>query len=278
MEFCKKFKLLVLFFSAFFIVGCGEEIGHITSIRIFPASTTVSIGSTALFTALAYDSDGKSAPISPTWTVSENIGTINSAGIFNASNEGLGSVSAYYAGVFAYAQVNVTNQGNISGRVTNSKAERLSGIQVSLDSPSIDTITSSNGTYLFASLDPGKYTVTAHGNAKYLPSSQDVSLNTGGAATANFSLIDRIGVMSESISQSGQSITINGSLVNNGSTPASSCTVNYIFYNLEGFSIGSGNASAGNLDPQESRVYAVFITLSEDSYANYSRITACGSY
>lgn len=128
-----KFILLVGFLAlAFFVSGCGDQTTNpdaktLTSLTVSPTSATVYVGNRVFFTALAAYSDGSSKFIVPTWSVSSEIGAIVSVGLsgmFTASAEGAGTVTAVYESKTSFAALTVT-------RSTTADVNRLTTIEVS---------------------------------------------------------------------------------------------------------------------------------------------------
>ncbi len=116
----KKFGLLAtLLFPAFLLLGCGDlpestsnvTSRYLTNLSISPTSASVPVGGSISFSATAYFSDGTTAPIIPSWSATNNLGTITTAGysgIFVATQEGTGSVTASYGDMAASASITVT--------------------------------------------------------------------------------------------------------------------------------------------------------------------------
>lgn len=276
---CKrKASALLFFFILLLTNSCGEKIGDVVRIVVTPLEANVGVGGTVHFSAKGYDSDNTPISISPSWSVVEDIGTINASGLFQASKTGQGYVIAQYAGFSDQSVVNVTDAGGISGRVSNSNGERLQGILMTLVNGSSSMTTDSDGVYSFSDLGAGTYSICAHENVNYLIQTKEATVTVGNTTTLNFTMVSRIIVQNENISHSGVSVTVNGTLVNNGGSTATDCTVSYVFYNADGLTIGSGSASAGDLSAGESKIFSVQITLSEEDYSIYRKTTSCGGY
>ena len=61
-------------------------VGPVATIAVSPASPNITVGSTAGFTAQAFDTSGNPVPgVAFTWTASPTVGTINGAGQLTAS-------------------------------------------------------------------------------------------------------------------------------------------------------------------------------------------------
>ncbi len=68
--------------------------GTLDSIVVSPADTTVTADQSVNYTAVGYFAGGTSAPVSPAWSVSGGVGTIDGAGLFSAGAVGSGKVIA----------------------------------------------------------------------------------------------------------------------------------------------------------------------------------------
>ncbi len=115
----KKSLLLifVLLLGAWTWYGCGdipeEEIAGATlsSISISPSSATLEVGDTQLFTVTAHYSNATTTSPQADWSVTGDIGTITSpgsTGLFTATAEGSGTVTASYNGESDTASVSVS--------------------------------------------------------------------------------------------------------------------------------------------------------------------------
>ena len=92
-----------------------------SSLSISPASATLRVGSTEAFSATAHYSDGKTALVIASWSVSGAIGSMTAsgyAGLFEASAAGTGQVTAAYGGKTASALVTVEGSAAAGGLVT----------------------------------------------------------------------------------------------------------------------------------------------------------------
>ena len=84
--------------------------GTVVSLTI-SANVTLTAGSTQQMTALGYDADGRSVPVSPTWTIAAGGGTISSTGMFSAGTTAgwfANTVVASVGRISANASVTVT--------------------------------------------------------------------------------------------------------------------------------------------------------------------------
>ena len=103
-----------------FAVGCGQANKDLirqdesslspvlAQITVSPSETTLTIGSTLQFTVKGYSSAETIMPISPTWDVTNGIGSINSSGLFMASSIGTGEIKAKIGSLVGDAIVKVT--------------------------------------------------------------------------------------------------------------------------------------------------------------------------
>jgi hypothetical protein len=66
----------------------------LTSITVTPNPANLNVGQTQTFTATGNYSDSSTAVITPTWSVTGGIGTIDSSGVFTATTAGTGKVRA----------------------------------------------------------------------------------------------------------------------------------------------------------------------------------------
>ncbi|KKL60359.1 hypothetical protein LCGC14_2206110, partial [marine sediment metagenome] len=88
---------------------------HIT---VTPDPVTLKVGDTQSFTATGYDAQNNVVPITPTWSVTGNIGTIDNEGNFSATTLGTGSVEAAASRITGSASVTVDGDGDQPPTVT----------------------------------------------------------------------------------------------------------------------------------------------------------------
>ena len=104
LEFGMTCCLMLLIFL--FVTACGP--GPLAKIVVTPNSVRVAQGQTFQFTAKGYDASGNAVSITPTWSCSPELGTINSSGLFTASNLGTGTVTAAVGTISGTASVEVS--------------------------------------------------------------------------------------------------------------------------------------------------------------------------
>lgn len=274
----KLFLIILILPALFFLLGC--DAGNVIAVvDVSPGTATLAVGGTQQFIAMGRTSTGKLIDITPTWSTAGGIGSVSSSGLFTASSIGLGYVYATASNVVGSATVTVSDQGGVSGTVKNSDGTALSGITVSMVSyPSKSEITSSTGTYSITDITPGTQDIQAHGTILYLTSTQEVSIEEGKTKTINFTLGPRVSILSDTITQAGTLITINGQVRNNGYSTVTSVTVSYIFYDVDNNMIGTGSVSAGDLTTNETKAFIISLTLSESSYSRYTSSAAGTAY
>jgi hypothetical protein len=103
--------LLLAFFllaSLLFSVGCGEtaDTDTTTYYYIWPEDVTVASGETRQFYALSV-TDGTVNSVGATFSLSGDVGTITSDGLFTAEAQGAGEIIATYATEVLTASVTV---------------------------------------------------------------------------------------------------------------------------------------------------------------------------
>jgi hypothetical protein len=164
------------------LIGCGES--SLFSIIINPNTSSVGVNQAQNFTALGRDGAGILIGISPTWSVTGNIGTVSTSGLFIAGNTaGVGTVAATANGITGSAIVTVTENGWISGRLTSSLGS-VSGIRIYLlELGTVDAFADINGFYTISSVPPGTYIVQTVATTVYQSSSQEVSVTRGQTRT-----------------------------------------------------------------------------------------------
>lgn len=219
------FGFLILF--VILLCGCGAQTGT-KSITISPSTISIGINKTQQFYATAFDYNNKVVTKTFTWTAGSAIGTIDANGLFYAGiNETSGSVTASVDGLTATATVTLTTKGSVTGRITNSQSERVSGLQVYISSiPTLSAFTDATGLYTISDVPYGTQEVTVKENVLYLLTTVEANITTGETATAGILLSDRISL---SGSPAGDPLSVSGHATNNGSTTAAGVTVIYTF-------------------------------------------------
>ncbi|OGC22703.1 hypothetical protein A2291_01085 [candidate division WOR-1 bacterium RIFOXYB2_FULL_42_35] len=184
------FGILILGFGIFAIGGCGDLAADLSSLIVSPASSTVGINTTKAFTVVGRNTSGYLVEVTPTWSVTGGIGTINSSGMFSAgTSNGSGEVVATYGTVTDASSVTVTGNGWIKGRVTDNTSARPNNLKVYIDSTYFD-FTNSTGDYSISNLPAGTYEVWTDTGAQgqYRPASAEVTVGSGETVTQNFSI------------------------------------------------------------------------------------------
>jgi hypothetical protein len=80
----------------------------VTSILVLPLSTSVLVSEKIQFMAYAYDQNNNIMDFTPTWSVVNVIGTIESTGLFTATAEGTGKARASANNTYGEGSVSVT--------------------------------------------------------------------------------------------------------------------------------------------------------------------------
>lgn len=274
--------LLLVLAAALILGGCGGEPRTLTSITVTPNSITVGINQSQQFFATAYDSAGQTLSRTFTWSVSGGIGSIDSNGLFRAGSlEGTGYVTAVADSISGNATVAVSQKGWISGLITDTDGKRGSYINVILtDMPSISASSDINGNYTLSNVPAGTHEVKTLENVNYIPSTREAVVSSGASTVLNITLTPRVTVIpgSDTESRIFSTITINGTLRNNGSTEAKGVVVTYLYYNSAGTLIGSGLTNQLNITAEGTRSYSIAFSLDEISYASKTRTISVTSY
>lgn len=266
--------------AALILGGCGGEPRTLTSITVTPNSITVGINQSQQFFATAYDSAGQTLSRTFTWSVSGGIGSIDSNGLFRAGSlEGTGYVAAVADSISGNATVAVSQKGWISGLIIDTDGKRGSYINVILtDMPSISASSDINGNYTLSNVPAGTHEVKTLENVNYIPSTREVVVSSGASTVLNITLTPRVTVVSDTESKIFSTITINGTLQNNGSTEAKGVVVTYLYYNSAGTLIGSGLTNQLNISAKGTQTYSISFSLTEISYASKTRTISVTSY
>jgi hypothetical protein len=179
--------LLAIGLLVFLSSGCGDLDTEISSLTVSPTSSTVGINQSRVFTAVGKNSLGFVVDIDPIWSVSGNIGTISSSGLFIAgATAGSGTVTASYGDSSASATVTVTENGWLTGQVSSSLGLAV-GIRVFLQqSPTLQDFTDSSGLYSISNIPPGTYWAVTGATDTFQSSSAEVTVDPGETATWDF--------------------------------------------------------------------------------------------
>jgi hypothetical protein len=192
-----KYSLLSATLLLAMVAGCGDLDTELSSLTVSPSTVTVGVNRSETFTAIARDSVDQIIPVTPTWTVTGDIGTINANGIFTAnSSAGNGTVVATYQNVSDSASVTITDNAWIEGKITGENDPGgIQNILVSIRNSSFSARTDSSGDYSIGNIPPGTYDVyTEENNQIYNSLSQEVTVSTGQTKIVNFYLTLRTGI------------------------------------------------------------------------------------
>jgi hypothetical protein len=70
------------------------EPGEVASLRLTPASASLVAGETLALQSEAFDAAGNRSPLAPTWTVTDDLGTVSEEAVFQARRAGAGQIIA----------------------------------------------------------------------------------------------------------------------------------------------------------------------------------------
>ena len=275
--------LPAVFVMVVVLTSCVSASPEISVIAVSPTSASVAVGGTQTFTASGRTASGSLISIDPTWSTAGSVGAVSATGVFTGSTLGSGFVYAIQDGITGSATVSVTDKGIISGTVEDEDSSAVSGITVALvtDSTKSD-VSSSTGSYSLTELDAGTYEVHALGNILYLTGTgEGIEVEEAETTTVNFTMLPRVSITSQNISQATTRITITGTAKNWGDSTVTSVDVAYVFYGeLLGneTALGSGSAALGDLASLASEDFTIIITLSQTSYTRYTASVAGESY
>ena len=119
-------SFILLFSFSFSVYSQGEEQEvSITSIKITPADTTVSIGTSFTFNTAAYDTNQTLIDTTFIWSISnDSIGTIDSTGLFTATGAGEGYVIITFDSLGDSAHVTVVDT-SVSGAINTVTIQKV---------------------------------------------------------------------------------------------------------------------------------------------------------
>ena len=114
-----RYIAAVLIIGIGIMAGCGTttDSTESTAINLLPSSAQVTVGDSVYFYALVANSDSTFEQVAATFSISGNIGSISSSGIFTAEVEGTGTIVAIYEDVSATSAVTVVS-GDTSGIIS----------------------------------------------------------------------------------------------------------------------------------------------------------------
>ncbi|MBU0671496.1 MAG: DNRLRE domain-containing protein [Candidatus Margulisbacteria bacterium] len=149
--------IIIVALGSLLLFSCGDlpedSVKTVASISVSPSSASVEVGATKTFTAYAVYTDATTGAISPTWSVTATIGSlakVGYSGLFTASAEGTGTITATYEGKSASASITVTAEAgtllatieispsNATLRVSDSQVFTAAGESSSGESMSIN--------------------------------------------------------------------------------------------------------------------------------------------
>ena len=176
--------------------GCGDLDTEISSLTISPTSSTVGINRSQVFTAVGKNSLGFVVDIDPIWSVSGNVGTISSSGLFVAGDTaGSGTVTASYGDSSVSATVTVTENGWLTGQVVDANTSQpISNAVVTVEDPvdpgfAAEEYTTASGTYTFTyPLATGDYTFQVDAYAYFSHGPVTISVTEGATTTVDVTL------------------------------------------------------------------------------------------
>jgi len=166
--------------------GCGEENPGTGSIVISPSRITVGVNTARFFSALGRNGSGFLVSVTPTWSVTDGIGSIKSSGLFQASSqEGTGQVLATDGTLTGTADVIITKHGWLTGAVTDSNGNQVVGIRVFLsETTALGDETDANGKYTIADIPAGVYEAEILPTVLYADgATQEVTIGEGQTVT-----------------------------------------------------------------------------------------------
>jgi len=185
-----SFVFVTVSFALFILVGCGDLESEIVSFKLSPPIATIGINHPQLFTVIAKDSLDQIVSVVPTWSVTGEIGTISSGGLFiAAARTGEGFVRATANGLTAEAVVTVTDLGWIQGRVVDSVGNLVPNLKVYLFNSSNFDFTDSSGKYSISQVPAGTYSVWTTQTSVYRAASAEAVVTSGEATPVNFTIL-----------------------------------------------------------------------------------------
>jgi len=171
--------------------GCGDAPGSLTSISLSPTSATVGVNQSQTFTVYGHNSVGQIVTVTPTWSVSGGIGTLTTNGstclLMAGASAGSGTVIASAEGLTATATVTITSNGWITGIVSSTTGQLLSGVQVLIQGTALETYSTSGGNYSISNVPAGTYHVYTS-SSYYYSASSEATLVAGESKIVNLVL------------------------------------------------------------------------------------------
>jgi hypothetical protein len=156
--------------------------------------------------------------------------------------------------------------GSISGKVTDSSGQAISGATVSYSDGS--TTTDSNGNYSLANVLVGSYTVTAWASGYSTASTQNVNVNSGATTTANVTLASTAtGTISGTVLNSSGAAIAGASVSYSG---GSTTTVGNGTYALSNVPVGTYSVTASATGYQNSTQANVSVTANITTTLNFT--------
>lgn len=243
--------------------------GPLATITVSPASATVVSGAAQTFTATGADAAGNSVSVSPTWSVTGSVGTINATtGAFTAVLAGSGSVVATDGSISGSASVTVTagalasitvSPGSATVSLGNTQTFTAAGADAAGNSVSVSPIWSVSGVGSMNSAT-GVYTASQKGSAVITATDGAVS-GSANATVPNSAPTANAG--SDLTGNTGVSITLNGT----ASSDPDSDGLTYSWTQSSGsvVTLSSATASQPSFMPIFADVYVFDLTVNDGS-------------
>jgi len=114
----------------------------VSAVQVTPSSVALNVGAQQQYTVTVLDSSSQVVALTPTWTVTGGVGTVDQNGVFTATSAGSGQVTATVAGVSGSGDVTVTapligdagleaaireHLGNPAGGLTTAQLQGMTG-------------------------------------------------------------------------------------------------------------------------------------------------------
>ena len=264
--------------------GCGDitstRSGILASITVSPSPATVGLNKSVTFQAVGLDTTRNFTSISPVWSVTGAIGTIDPNGNFRGAAEGTGTVTASASGLSGSASVTVTAKGTISGLVADSSAVKTAGIHIStLEYSQIKDTSAATGQFTLTNIPAGPVTVSTEATGIFLVTGEATIVGSGETKSLRLILPARFAITSQLINRNvfGEITSVSGSVVNVGATTATGVAVTYILTDVDfesglpQTSLGTTRTSPANVNAGQTATFLV--SLSPPLLSNFSQLT-----
>lgn len=113
------------------IAGCGKAIKE-PFLTISPQNVEISVGEIQYFTATYYAPNGTSVSVTPSWEVTNDIGTIDATGLLTVTSIGTGEIIANYNDICANTKVYADEANYILGELIVKFTEGISVEETSI--------------------------------------------------------------------------------------------------------------------------------------------------